>query len=64
MMSERRVIPAKVFRHWAMCFEKGYLDDEYAPELAELLSLLAANAEFNDEMRKTYGGDYYASTYH
>lgn len=63
-MSERRVIPSKVFRHWANCFADGTLNDDYAPELAELLMLLAANAEFNDEMRKTYGGDYYASTYH
>jgi len=63
-MSERRVIPADVFRHWANCFADGTLEDEYAPELAELLMLLSANAEFNTQMRETYGGDFYDTTYH
>jgi len=63
-MSERKVIPAEVFRYWANCFADGTLEDDYAPELAELLMLLSANAEFNTQMRETYGGDFYDTTYH
>ena len=42
---KKRVIPASVLEHWAMCFEDGCVHDAYAEELADLLKTLASNPE-------------------
>lgn len=53
-MKKLREIPAATLRHWAKCFQDGKLDDEYAEELASLLFLMAADAEFQDQLTETW----------
>ena len=50
----KREIPPNVFKHWAMCFRDGYLDDEYADELAEFLEFAANASEFDDALQEAY----------
>ena len=53
-MKKPREIPADTFRHWGKCFQDGTLEDEFAPELAHLLFLMAADVEF--QFRVERGG--------
>ena len=46
------MIPPETFRKWATIFREGGLYDDYADELAELLDLLADDAEFNLTLEK------------
>ena len=46
-MNKLREIPAETLKTWAKYFEDGILQDEYGPELANLLNLLAADVEFH-----------------
>ena len=53
-MKKPREIPAETFRTWAKFFEDGILEDEYGPELAHLLYLLAADVEFHKQLANTW----------
>ena len=53
-MKKPREIPADTFRHWGKCFQDGTLEDEFAPELAHLLYLLAADVEFHKQLANTW----------
>ena len=53
-MKKPREIPAETFRTWAKFSEDGILQDEYGPELAHLLYLLAADVEFHKQLANTW----------
>ena len=60
----RRVIPPEVFEHWATCFRKGLVHDDYAEELADVLDLLANNARFEMALAERFHGDNYDGKIH
>jgi hypothetical protein len=53
-MNKLREIPAETLKTWAKYFEDGILQDEYGPELANLLNLLAADVEFHKQLANTW----------
>ena len=53
-MNKLREIPAETLKMWAKYFEDGILQDEYAPELAHLFFLMAADVEFHNQLAETW----------